>query len=188
MKKPAENATDVRKTQTEETADATAAEDPVTEVNDDDFYRTWAESEAEWEAFQKVLHAVNKPSGTDTLSDSATTKTDDTMAGTVESAANTAASQTETSVPAAKDAMTQELERLIRGHEMLHVHNTCARWCFGNVRCSVDGNENIKPMKNKSTGRIDIAVAWIIAMATEMVARNQPGGLGAALESGEFSL
>lgn len=82
----------------------------------------------------------------------------------------------------------KELERLIRGHEMLHVHNTCARWCFGNVRCSVDGNENIKPMKNKSTGRIDIAVAWIIAMATEMVARNQPGGLGAALESGEFSL
>lgn len=82
----------------------------------------------------------------------------------------------------------KELERLIRGHEMLHVHNTCARWCFGNVRCAVDGNENIKPMKNKSTGRIDIAVAWIIAMATEMVARNQPGGLGAALEMGEFTL
>jgi phage terminase large subunit-like protein len=71
---------------------------------------------------------------------------------------------------------------------MLHIHNTCARWCFGNVRCAVDGNENIKPMKNKSTGRIDIAVAWIIAMATEMVARNQPGGLGAALEMGEFTL
>ena len=82
----------------------------------------------------------------------------------------------------------KEMERLIRGHEMLHVHNTCARWCFGNVRCAVDGNENIKPMKNKSTGRIDIAVAWIIAMATEMVARNQPGGLGAALEMGEFTL
>lgn len=82
----------------------------------------------------------------------------------------------------------KELERLIRGREMLHIHNTCARWCFGNVRCAVDGNENIKPMKNKSTGRIDIAVAWIIAMATEMVARNQPGGLGAALEMGEFTL
>lgn len=82
----------------------------------------------------------------------------------------------------------KEMERLIRGHEMLHIHNTCARWNFGNVRCAVDGNENIKPMKNKSTGRIDITVAWIIAMATEMVARNQPGGLGAALESGYFSL
>ena len=82
----------------------------------------------------------------------------------------------------------KEMERLIRGREMLHIHNTCARWCFGNVRCAVDGNENIKPMKNKSTGRIDIAVAWIIAMATEMVARNQSGGLGAALEMGEFTL
>lgn len=82
----------------------------------------------------------------------------------------------------------KEMERLIRGHEMLHVHNTCARWNFGNVRCAVDGNENIKPMKNKSTGRIDMTVAWVIAMATEMVARNQTGGLGAALESGNFSL
>ena len=82
----------------------------------------------------------------------------------------------------------KEMERLIRGHEMLHVHNTCARWNFGNVRCAVDGNENIKPMKNKSTGRIDMTVAWVIAMATEMVARNQTGGLGAALETGNFTL
>ena len=63
----------------------------------------------------------------------------------------------------------KELERLLRSHEMLHEHNTCARWCFGNVRCAVDGNENIKPMKNRSTGRIDIAVAWIIAMATALL-------------------
>lgn len=48
---------------------------------------------------------------------------------------------------------------------MKHPKNPCARWCFGNVRCAVDGNENMKPMKNKSIGRIDIAVAWIISMA-----------------------
>ncbi|MDE6591034.1 MAG: terminase, partial [Oscillospiraceae bacterium] len=48
----------------------------------------------------------------------------------------------------------KELEQLMRKHEMLHVHNTCARWNFGNVRCAVDGNENIKPMKNRSIGRI----------------------------------
>lgn len=82
----------------------------------------------------------------------------------------------------------KELERLIRGHEMLHVHNTCARWCFGNVRCAVDGNENMKPMKNRSIGRIDIAVAWIIAMATAMVKMNQPADLGDVLESGNFTL
>lgn len=67
----------------------------------------------------------------------------------------------------------KELEMLIRKHEMLHVHNTCARWCFGNVRCAVDGNENQKPMKNRSTGRIDITVAWIIAVAAWIVERNQ---------------
>ena len=44
-----------------------------------------------------------------------------------------------------------------------------ARWCFGNVRCAVDGNENIKPMKNRSIGRIDITVAWIIAVAVALL-------------------
>ena len=82
----------------------------------------------------------------------------------------------------------KELERLIRGHEMLHVHNTCARWNFGNVRCAVDGNENMKPMKNKSTGRIDITVAWIIAMAVALVKANEKPDLGSALESGYFTL
>lgn len=62
----------------------------------------------------------------------------------------------------------KRLELLLRRHEMLHEHNTCARWNFGNVRCAVDGNENVKPMKNRSAGRIDVTVAWIIAMATVM--------------------
>ena len=63
----------------------------------------------------------------------------------------------------------KEIEKKLRAGEMVHEHNTCARWCFGNVRCAVDGNENIKPMKNKSTGRIDITVAWIIAYAAAML-------------------
>lgn len=61
------------------------------------------------------------------------------------------------------------LERLLRKGEMTHQKNHCARWCFGNVRCAVDGNENIKPMKNKSVGRIDITVSWIIAMAAALL-------------------
>lgn len=36
---------------------------------------------------------------------------------------------------------TKELERLIYSHRMRHIHNTCARWCFGNARCYVDANE-----------------------------------------------
>ena len=62
----------------------------------------------------------------------------------------------------------KDIERKLRGGEMLHDHNTASRWCFGNVRCAVDGNENIKPMKNKSIGRIDITVAWIIAHAAAL--------------------
>lgn len=90
-------------------------------------------------------------------------------------------------MPSMSPAM-KELERLIRAHRMLHIHNTCARWCFGNVRCAVDGNENMKPMKNRSIGRIDIAVAWIIAMATAIVAENQPIDLAAAMKRPDFSL
>lgn len=82
----------------------------------------------------------------------------------------------------------KELEQMIRKHEMLHVHNTCARWCFGNVRCAVDGNENIKPMKDRSIGRIDIPVAWIISVAAWMFKRNQPPDLAAAMEREGFSL
>lgn len=67
--------------------------------------------------------------------------------------------------PAMKD-----IEIKLRAGEMLHIHNTCARWNFGNTRCRTDGNENIKPMKNLSTGRIDITVAWIICHAAAMLA------------------
>ena len=62
----------------------------------------------------------------------------------------------------------KDIERKLRGGDMYHDHNTASRWCFGNVRCAVDGNENIKPMKNKSIGRIDITVAWIIAHAAAL--------------------
>ena len=47
----------------------------------------------------------------------------------------------------------KEMDDLMTRHQLLHVHNTCFRWTFGNVRCHVDGNGNIKPLKNKSIGR-----------------------------------
>lgn len=82
----------------------------------------------------------------------------------------------------------KEMERLIRAHEMRHVHNTCARWNFGNVRCAVDGNENMKPMKNRSVGRIDITVAWIIAMAVAQVKRGEKPDLAQVMRTREYSL
>lgn len=67
----------------------------------------------------------------------------------------------------------KEIEPGMIKHEMLHVHNTCARWCFGNVRNYVDGNGNEKPLKNKSTGRIDATMGMIIAVAVWMIMRNK---------------
>ena len=49
---------------------------------------------------------------------------------------------------------TKELERLDPGHKMLHIHNTCARWCFGNARCYVDANENQKPEGPRSAASL----------------------------------
>lgn len=82
----------------------------------------------------------------------------------------------------------KEIELGMRNHEILHIHNTCFRWTFGNVRCAVDGNENIKPMKNKSVGRIDPPVAWIIAVAAWMIGRNRPKTLKDAIGSGNFGM
>lgn len=59
----------------------------------------------------------------------------------------------------------KEIERLLRSGQMTHEDHPTARWCFGNIVIAVDGNENIKPMKNKSKDRIDLIVAAINGMA-----------------------
>lgn len=61
------------------------------------------------------------------------------------------------------------IEQLMKRGLMTHEKNPLARWCWGNVVVAVDGNENIKPMKNKSKDRIDVTVAMINAMATAML-------------------
>lgn len=83
--------------------------------------------------------------------------------------------------PAMKD-----VEAKLRAGDMVHEHNTCARWNFGNVRCRTDGNLNIKPMKNLSTGRIDITVAWIIAHAAAMLA--PANSLSERVSSGQWHM
>lgn len=61
------------------------------------------------------------------------------------------------------------IEQLMKRGLMTHENNPLARWCWGNVVVAMDGNENIKPMKNKSRERIDVTVALINAMATAML-------------------
>lgn len=46
----------------------------------------------------------------------------------------------------------------------------------------------MKPMKNRSVGRIDIAVAWIIAMAAAMLCDTEKPDLAAALGRADFTL
>ena len=82
----------------------------------------------------------------------------------------------------------KEMDDLMTRHQLLHVHNTCFRWTFGNVRCYVDGNGNCKPLKNKSRGRIDPTVASIIVVAVWMIKRNQKPDLAAAMAQPGFSL
>ncbi len=62
----------------------------------------------------------------------------------------------------------KEIERLMKSGQMTHEVNPLARWCFGNINIAVDGNGNIKPMKNKSIERIDLIVAKINAMSVAM--------------------
>ena len=82
----------------------------------------------------------------------------------------------------------KEMDDLMTRHQLLHVHNTCFRWTFGNVRCYVDGNGNCKPLKNKSRGRIDPTVASIIVVAVWMIKRNQKPDLAAAMDRPGFTL
>lgn len=83
--------------------------------------------------------------------------------------------------PAMKD-----LETLLRSEQIAHERHPVARWTFGNVRCHTDGNENMKPMKNLSTGRIDITVAWIICHAAAML--EPTNTLQERISSGNWSL
>jgi len=62
----------------------------------------------------------------------------------------------------------KEIERLMKTGELSHEKHPVARWCFGNVTIAIDGNGNIKPMKNKSIEKIDVIVAMINAMSIAM--------------------
>ena len=59
----------------------------------------------------------------------------------------------------------KDLEGFIEGKKINHGGNPVARWMFGNLEVKMDENENVRPVKSKSTERIDGIVGLIIAMA-----------------------
>lgn len=60
-------------------------------------------------------------------------------------------------------APMKEIEQLVRGRKLIHSGHPVLRWNVGNVEIKMDDNENIRPVKGKSTERIDGLVALINA-------------------------
>jgi phage terminase large subunit-like protein len=58
--------------------------------------------------------------------------------------------------------------KAILSKNLIHDGNPILRWCADNVVMIVDHNENIRPAKDKSTGRIDLFVALIMAWGRAM--------------------
>lgn len=63
----------------------------------------------------------------------------------------------------------KHIERLVYGKRLRHGANPLLRWCAGNVTLLIDSNENIKPDKKRSQGRIDPIVALAMASTRAMV-------------------
>lgn len=63
---------------------------------------------------------------------------------------------------------SKELEKLVLGRNLIHGRNPVLRWNASNVAVQKDVNENMRPVKDKSTGRIDGIVATIMGLGRAM--------------------
>ncbi len=58
---------------------------------------------------------------------------------------------------------TKDLEGIILNHKIIHYNDPLLAWAVGNVVVQSDENMNIRPVKSKSSNKIDPAMALIIA-------------------------
>ncbi len=65
---------------------------------------------------------------------------------------------------AGMSAPTAIFERLVREGKVIHNNNPCVNWCFSNITLRQDAFQRLIPAKQKSRGRIDAAVAILIAL------------------------
>lgn len=70
---------------------------------------------------------------------------------------------------------SKELEKYVTGQTLEHGANPVARWMASNVSIKQDAAGNIKPEKDKSTGRIDGIVALIMSIGAMNLAPADPG-------------
>lgn len=68
----------------------------------------------------------------------------------------------------------KRVEELVQDGKLRHGGNPVLAWQVGNVHRDEDAAENIKPNKKKSTGRIDTAVAMIMAVGRAADAEAKP--------------
>jgi phage terminase large subunit-like protein len=65
---------------------------------------------------------------------------------------------------ASMSAPLKELEKLVLAGRLRHGANPLLRWAVGSLAIATDAAENIKPDRDKSTGRIDPFVALVMAV------------------------
>jgi phage terminase large subunit-like protein len=71
-------------------------------------------------------------------------------------------------------APSKEFEKLVRAGALRHGGHGPLRWCVANTVLETDSAKNIKPSKKKSTERIDLTVALIMAIERAMRGGNRP--------------
>ena len=78
---------------------------------------------------------------------------------------------------ASLSAPSKEFEKLIIGKELQHNSNPVLRWNVSNVAIERDAADNIKPSKKKSTEKIDMVLAIIMAIGRATAPREEPGSV-----------
>lgn len=78
---------------------------------------------------------------------------------------------------ASMNAPMKELERRYLAKEILHPNDPVLNWAMSNVVADQDAAGNIKPAKNKSSEKIDPAVALIMAVGRAMIMQQYIGNL-----------
>ena len=69
----------------------------------------------------------------------------------------------------ALNASARDLERVLAEGKLRHGGHPILRWCAGNAVPNVDATGDIRPSKSKSTERIDLLVATLMAISRHLV-------------------
>lgn len=79
----------------------------------------------------------------------------------------------------------RELERVLADRKLRHGGHPVLRWCACNAIPHVDASGDIRPSKSKSTERIDLLVAMLMAISRHLVA---PAPSGSKCRAGTWAL